>query len=386
VAQVTATPATVMTNEVVTFNAGGSSDPDGDALGFAWRVDAGDVAGDSSTLQRSFAVPGPHTVTVLVSDGHGAIATASAPVTVTNRDPAALFTYSPDPFAKGQTVTFRSESTDPEGQPLAHAWDLDGDGELDDGTGAVVTHSYDSSNAVSVGLRVDDGQGGTSTTTLVLIPGNKGPRASFGPSAAVVGTPVAFTANASDDDGKIIRYAWDFDADGEFDDGSTDQPFWTFTTAGPHRVGLRVTDDDRSTLVVFRDVSVAPAPVPNSARTTLGHLSPWPLVRLAGALTRSGAWLRVLSVRAGAGVRVRVWCRGSRGCPKPLSKRSRGGVKRLHRFERRYEAGTRLALRITDGTRIGAYVAIRIRHGKPPLRRDLCLWPGNSKPRRCRTA
>jgi hypothetical protein len=91
-------------------------------------------------------------------------------------------------------------------------------------------------------------------------------------------------------------------------------------------------------------------------------------------------------VRAGAGVRVRVSCRGSRGCPKPLSKRSPGKVKRLHRFERRYKAGTRLALRITDGRRIGAYVAIRIRQGKPPLRRDLCLWPGNRKPRPCRTA
>ena len=58
-------------------------------------------------------------------------------------------------------------------------------------------------------------------------------------------------------------------------------------------------------------------------------------------------------------------------------------VTRLGEFGRELPGGTRLEIRVTRAGFVGKHTLIHIRRGKPPSRRDRCLYPGSSAPRRC---
>jgi hypothetical protein len=58
---------------------------------------------------------------------------------------------------------------------------------------------------------------------------------------------------------------------------------------------------------------------------------------------------------------------------------------RLRAFERFLPAGTVLQVRVTSAGRIGKYASFVIRAHSAPLRHDLCLMPGKSKPAACPT-
>ena len=126
------------------------------------------------------------------------------------------------------------------------------------------------------------------------------------------------------------------------------------------------------------------APMTTSQPVGPRPMTPAPVVRLAGELTPSGARLRIMSVNAPKGARVRVACRG-RGCPSRSAVDGAGRERRLHRFERKYRAGVKLVVRVTKPGRIGTYVLFTIRKGKAPRRDQRCLWPGEKAPRSCLT-
>ncbi len=87
---------------------------------------------------------------------------------------------------------------------------------------------------------------------------NAAPTASFTwtPATPVAGASVTFTGVAADSDGSVVAYAWDLDADGQFDDGTARTAARTFTKAGTFRVRWRVTDDRGASTVATRDVTV----------------------------------------------------------------------------------------------------------------------------------
>jgi hypothetical protein len=121
---------------------------------------------------------------------------------------------------------------------------------------------------------------------------------------------------------------------------------------------------------------------PASSAVTL--LRPFPVVRLRGRLTRTGARITLFTVRVPAGVVVRVRCRGE-SCPaRRLTRRSsvRRTV-RLERFERRLRAGTRLTIMVTSAGRIGKWSTIVIRRGAAPRRSDQCAYPDAGAPAPC---
>jgi hypothetical protein len=133
--------------------------------------------------------------------------------------------------------------------------------------------------------------------------------------------------------------------------------------------------------------NVLTPPVPAGAvlekksRHKLRMLRPAPVVRIRGHLTRRGARVTLLSVSAPRGAAIAVSCRG-RSCP--VRKWARATtLTRLLRFERVLAPATRLTIRVTKPGRVGKYTEIVIRSGKAPWRRDRCLNPGSSRPRRC---
>jgi len=113
-------------------------------------------------------------------------------------------------------------------------------------------------------------------------------------------------------------------------------------------------------------------------------MEPFPVVRIKGRLTASGARIELLSVKAPDDATIRVRCRG-RSCPQRLRTRS-GGRRRIRELHRKLAAGTVVTVRVTRPNAYGKYTRFAIRRGRPPARIDRCLRGSARRPVRCPAA
>jgi glucose/arabinose dehydrogenase/Ca2+-binding RTX toxin-like protein len=68
-------------------------------------------------------------------------------------------------------------------------------------------------------------------------------RATASPTSGPTPLTVNFSGTGSSDaDGDPLSYAWDLDGDGVYDDNTSQNPTYTYSTAGNYEVGLKVTD------------------------------------------------------------------------------------------------------------------------------------------------
>jgi hypothetical protein len=103
---------------------------------------------------------------------------------------------------------------------------------------------------------------------------------------------------------------------------------------------------------------------------------------IRGARTRVDR-LRVYDAPAGAAVRVS--CRGG-GCSfkaRTFGVDGSGKVPLTKLFDRRLRRGARIEVRVSVPGAIGKVVRYRMRRGKVPRARNLCLPPGVTEPARC---
>jgi PKD repeat protein len=157
-----------------------STDPDGDNLTFSWNF--GDGSGPSGARNPShlYATPGSKLVRLTVNDGKGGVDDVTQTVVV--RDPSAAnasFTISPAAPLVGQRVTFTSTSTPSENQEIdSLAWDLDSDGEYDDGDEATAGRTFSDPGVYRVALRVvqsnDEAAIAESTVRVSAVPQSPG--------------------------------------------------------------------------------------------------------------------------------------------------------------------------------------------------------------------
>jgi glucose/arabinose dehydrogenase len=123
--------------------------------------------------------------------------------------PTSRATASPTSGSPPLTVDFDgSGSSDPGGDSLSYAWDLDGDGAYDDSTAAQPSYTYDTAGDYNVGLRVTNTQGTSDTLDQPLVvsvgstPTNTPPVATIGAPAAgttwSVGKTISFSGSATD--------------------------------------------------------------------------------------------------------------------------------------------------------------------------------------------
>lgn len=121
----------------------------------------------------------------------------------TNTAPQAAVTASPTSGDVPLTVTLdgRASSDADAGDVLTYAWDTDGDGELDDATGATTTVTYDTPGSRTVRLRVTDAAGASDTASVVVRAGTQAPVASIAEPAdgtrVAVGAVVPFSGSAT---------------------------------------------------------------------------------------------------------------------------------------------------------------------------------------------
>ena len=294
-------------------------------------------------------------------------------------DPVAQFIYSPASPLTGETVTFTSTSTG----VTAQTWDLDGDRLCGDREGPTAQWAYAVPDIYKVTLCVSDGLGQSASQTLRVTVRNRAPVAAFtyGPTEPLTGERIVLSSISADPDGPIVGQSWDLDGDGAYDDGSGATAEWAFLAPGTHPIRLVVADRDGATSVAELGIVVRePPPEP---------IAPFPIVSMLAAVAERGTIIRQLVVRAPAGARIRVRCRG-RSCPfrsfgmKADVEARAARIVRIRRFRRHLlRPGTVIEIRVTKRGEIGKFTRFLIRRGKPPKRTDRCLPPGAKRPLRC---
>jgi PKD repeat protein len=179
-----------------------------------------------------------------------------------NEPPEARFGYTPPAPRAWDEVAFTSTSTDPENAIASYEWDLDADGEYDDGDAPVATHTFTAPGTYAVSLRVTDAGGLTATATQDVVvaeaPVNALPVAAFdfAPLRPRRGEMVTFRSTSTDSDGPIVAHDWDLDGDRAFDDATGAQVTHVFHRSGRQTVSLRVTDRRGATAVASRRIDV----------------------------------------------------------------------------------------------------------------------------------
>ena len=135
------------------------TDPDGDALSYAWNLGDGDVVG-GRTATHTYTRAGTYTATVTASDGHGATATAAVVVVVgdpANQAPTVEAAADPRTGTAPLTVHFTSAARDADGEGLLSVWSF-GDGGQAGGPDA--RHTYTQPGTYDATVTVTDARGG----------------------------------------------------------------------------------------------------------------------------------------------------------------------------------------------------------------------------------
>lgn len=137
-----------------------------------------------------------------------------------------------------------SESNSPNGEITAYAWDLDADGEFDDGTKATAATTFDKIGTYTVSLRVTDSTGtfASDSIEIEVVP-SKAPTAVI-TVEGVEGTELELnkayifsSAASATPEGTLEKYEWNFGDGGK---ASTKTATHIFKDAGDYDVNLTV--------------------------------------------------------------------------------------------------------------------------------------------------
>ena len=295
-------PYTGTEGDTFTLDASGSTDPGNDIASYAWDLDGDGQYDDGTGVTVDFAPAssGTYTVSVKVTDEDGAVSTDDAQVTIDNVVPVAD-AGGPYVGSEGDTFTLdASASIDPGNDISSYAWDLDGDGQYDDGTGVTVDFTPTSSGNHTVSVQVTDEDGAVSTDEVEVTVANAVPVADAGgPYSGTEGDIITLNASGSTDLGNdIVSYAWDFDGDGQYDDATGAVVHYHALASGTFTVTVKVTDDDGASDTSSVQVVIAPLPVQDWGTVRL-NLRNW-------ADTKDIAWLDEWS-----GCWIEVWATGT---------------------------------------------------------------------------
>lgn len=180
---------------IIHFNASSSSDPDGTIASYRWNFDDQSPIGNGAMVDHAFIDYRIYNVTLTVTDNSGKTKSVTKAVDLRNTNPVANFNF----YNQGNLSISLSglSSTDIDGTVVSYHWNF-GDGVT--GTGAQVSHSYNSPGPYVVTLTVVDNAGGSndiSKTVIATNGANSPPIANFTFSPSSGGIPLIVQVNAS---------------------------------------------------------------------------------------------------------------------------------------------------------------------------------------------
>jgi hypothetical protein len=203
------------------------------------------------------------------------------------------------------------------------------------------------------------------------------------PANPTVGQSVSLASNSTGGSTPLSGFGWDVGG-GQFAAGGA-LLSTSFATPGPHVVRLQVSDADGLSSIAAHTINVA--------AQALKLMQPFPIVRIAGSETSTGARVKLLTVQAPPTTKVSVSCKGpgcktkaeSRIATASSKSRSKTGAISLSfpRFQRALRAGAVLQIRVSKAGEIGKFTSFTIRRNKLPTRVDACLRPPSSSPSPC---
>lgn len=263
-ASFTTTPESGEAPLIVTFNASGSSDPDGSIESYSWNFGDGNT-GSGMTTTHNFAEEGTYLVTLTVIDNDGAAADTTADIIVTprvNEAPTASFTATPVKGGAPLGVVFNAAgSSDPDGSIETYIWNF-GDGQS--GSGVSADHTFTEPGNYTATLIVTDDMGATATVSqeiIVIDLPNQPPIAKIStfPSSRTGEAPFKIILSgfySTDSDGTISKYEW------RLGDGSSAaglRKTHIYSNPGSYNVVLTITDDDGAQDTASTTVNVTEA-------------------------------------------------------------------------------------------------------------------------------
>jgi hypothetical protein len=220
-------------------------------------------------IQHVYSTSGVKTVTVTASDGVAdtilsyTIRIGASPGQI---DPA-VYSYDANTPRAGEPTMLSEAAYDPDnpGAALSYAWDLDGDGDYDDATTAMVMHTFNGSAPVTYGVRIRDANNGETIVRRTFVPRtfDMAPQASLyvSPLEPRAGVPVTVSGYGYDfDDFDDVTLSYDMNGDGQFDEHVGEDDFeHTFPAKGTYRIGVRAEDADGGVSTHRVDAVVATA-------------------------------------------------------------------------------------------------------------------------------
>lgn len=247
-------PYTGQTNSEIEFDGSGSTDSDGNIVGYRWdwtndgTYETGWLS--KSTTTNIYSQAGTYTVKLQVKDNDGATDTDISQVTIifVNQKPNAFILKPTIPTADyGKNVTFEGYGADTDGTVVEYLWWSDPEEIYNENVTFI-------KNDIPVGqytiyFKVKDDNGDWSSevsTTLTILsdaPDNQAPIADAGGSyTGYVNRTVTFDGSGSydPDNGDIISYYWDF-GDGSVGEGIS--PTHIYNSEGNYTVQLTVIDN-----------------------------------------------------------------------------------------------------------------------------------------------
>jgi len=253
----------------ITWDATGSSDPDGTIVQYDWDLDNDGIyetAAAGDTQVQNVPDYGVYTVGVLVTDNDGLTDSTTATVSIL-APPVAVLATEPTTGTAPIDITWHAESSyDIDGIIVQFDWDMDNDGtyEVIDGL-ANQAVNYSTGGLYTAWVRVTDNDGLTDETSLTIDINNP-------PTAVLTNTfeQVAPTnwiihwdaTGSYDNDGTVVQYDWDTNNDGTFnliDYGPNfDLAYFDTTFSLVPVVGVRVTDDDGAQDVTYESTLFPP--------------------------------------------------------------------------------------------------------------------------------
>jgi len=250
-------PTTGTVGTAVTFTATGSGGTT--AYTFAWTATGGTPAsGTGASFSTTYSVKGAKTVSVTITDANTATSTASATISISTTLLGVTVT-GPTTGTAGTAVTFTATATGGT-SPFTFAWTATG-GTPASGSGASFSTTYSVKGTKTVSVTVTDANTATATAsaTITIAPASPLAVTVSGPTAAMVGTMVTFTATGS---GGTTPYTFAWTANGGTPSSGTGTSFsTTYNVKGTYSVMVTVTDGNANTATMSASITIAPFPL-----------------------------------------------------------------------------------------------------------------------------